>query len=513
MGQEFLFRGRLFGERAIVAYFVALKLILCLFPFEYGFFRDELYNIALSDNLDFGYVDVPPIVPLLLAGVRYLLGTSFLSLHLLPAICGALVVWIVSLMVKRMGGGFNALLLALACVTVAPVYICWESMYTYDAFDKLCWAVMLYMMVSLLKTEDKRYWVFFGIVAGLGLMTKMTALFLGFSIFLALPMTKERRYLLSWQFWGAGAIAFLIFSPYLLWQMKEGLPALEYYKAYVSGKTWPVTPVEFIKNQAVMMNPFAFPVWLLGLYGFVFNKKEKEFRVLGYAYLVILVLCMCLRAKFYLPAPFYTVLLAGGAVAIEQSAKRRSSQGWPTTATVLILMLGLAAVPLVRPVLPVEVFKTCYGRSAYMGIRGERHKLGRLRPHFADRFGWEEMAQNVADVYHRLSEEERSKACVLTQNYGEAGAIWLFGGQHNLPKPISGHLQYYLWGHRGHSGEVAISIGIDLQKLKDHWHTVEKRGEHACSNALRYERYLDIYVCREPKKPLKEMWPSFKHMD
>lgn len=508
MSQKVFSRDRFLGEKAIVVYFVILKLILCLFPFEYGFFRDELYYIALSDNLDFGYVDVPPIVPFLLAGVRYLLGTSFLSLHLLPAICGALVVWIVSLMVKRMGGGFNAQLLALTCVTLAPIYVCWESVYTYDAFDKLCWAAMLYMVVSLLKTEDKKYWIFFGIVAGLGLVTKISILFLGFSIFVALLMTKERRYFLSWQFWVAGAIAFLIFSPYLLWQIRESLPALEYYKAYASGKTWPVTPVEFIKNQAVMMNPFAFPVWLLGLYYFIFNKKGKEFRVLGYAYIVVLILCIYLKAKFYLPAPFYTVLLAGGAVSTEGFAKWR-----PKMATVLILLLGLAAVPLVRPVLPVEVFKKFYGRSAYMGIRGERHELGRLRPHFADRFGWEEMAQNVANVYNSLNEEERSKVCVLTQNYGEAGAIWLFGEQHNLPKPLSGHLQYYLWGHRGHSGEVAISIGIDLQNLKNHFHNVEKRGEHVCLNALRYERCLDIYVCREPKKPLKEMWPSFKYMD
>jgi len=305
MSQKVFFRDKLLGENAIVIYFVITKLILCLFPFEYGFFRDELYYIALSDNLDFGYVDIPPLVPFFLAIVRFLMGTSFISLHLLPAVCGALVVWLVSLMVRKMGGSFSAQLLALTCVTLAPIYLCFESVYTYDAFDKLCWTLMLYVMVSLLKTADKKYWIFFGIVAGFGLMTKITILYLGFSIFSALLMTKDRKYFLSWQLWIGGVIAFLIFSPYILWQVKEGLPALEYYKAYASGKTWPSTPLEFIKNQIVMTNFLAFPVWLSGVYYFIFNKKGRKFKVLGYAYI-----------RFFLPPSYqeatrYLLLLRG----------------------------------------------------------------------------------------------------------------------------------------------------------------------------------------------------------
>ena len=198
MVQKLFSKDKLLGEKSIVGCFVIIKLILCLFPFEYGFFRDELYYIALSDNLDFGYVDVPPIVPFLLAIVRFLLGTSFIALHLLPAVSGALVVWLVSLMVRKMGGGFNAMLLALTCVTLAPIYLCWESTYTYDAFDKLCWTLMLYIMVLFLKTADNKYWIFFGIVAGLGLMTKITILFLVFGILSALILTGDRKCFLCW---------------------------------------------------------------------------------------------------------------------------------------------------------------------------------------------------------------------------------------------------------------------------------------------------------------------------
>jgi len=513
MSQIFFSRERLLGGKAIVIYFVITKLILCLLPFEYGYFRDELYYIVLSDNLDFGYVDIPPLVPFLLAIVRFFLGTSFISLHLLPAVCGAMVVWLVSLMVKELGGNLYAQLLALTCVTLAPIFLCFETVYTYDAFDKLCWTLLLYVMVLLLKTEDKKYWIYFGIVAGLGLMTKISMLFLGFGIFLALLMTKDRKNFLSWQLWIGGLIAFLIFSPYILWQIKEGLPALEYYRNYAIGKTWPTTPLEFIKNQIVVLNVLAAPVWLLGIYYFIFNKNGKKFRVLGYAYFIVLIICIYLKVKFYLPAPFYTVLFAGGAVSIEGFAEKRHFRWLRKIPAIAIFLMGLVSVPFVRPVLPIDLLIKVSGRGVYMGVKGERHRLGRLHQHFADRFGWEEMAATVGEVYNGLNEEDRSKACVLAGNYGEAGAIWFFGEKYNLPKPISGHLQYFIWGSRGYSGEVVIALGVDLEELKEQFNSVNQVAHLKCLLAMNYERYLLIYVCKGPKKPLEEILLSFKHLD
>jgi len=513
MGRKVFSREKLLSEKAILIYFIILKFAICLYPFEYGFFRDELYYIALSDSLDFGYVDVPPITPFLLAVVRFVLGTSFISLHLLPAVSGALVIWLVSLMVKKMGGGFNAHLLTLVCVTLAPIYICFECMYTYDTFDKLCWTTVLYLMILLLKTENKKYLIFLGIAAGLGLMTKMTILYLGFGLFAALLITKNRKYFFTWQAWTGVVIALLLFFPYLVWQIKEGLPVLEYYKYYALEKTWPTTPLEFIKNQIVIMNLLAAPVWFLGIYYFIFNKEGKKFRVLGYAYIIVLIISICLRVKFYLPAPFYTVLFAGGAVFIEEFAQKREIRCLRKAPAIVILLTGLISVPFVRPVLPVEYLLRFGKRGVYLGVRGERHSLGRLHQHFADRFGWDIMAENVAKAYNSLSEEDKSKACILAGNYGEAGAIWYFGEKYNLPKPISGHLQYYIWGPRGYSGEVVIAIGIDPEKLKEHFESVEIAVRHTCLVAIRYERYWWIFVCRGPKKPLEEMWPSFKHMD
>jgi len=504
---------RLTPERAIVALFVLFKLALCLFPFEYGFFRDELYYIALSDNPDFGYVDVPPAVPFLLAIVRPLIGTSFFSLHLLPAVSGALVVWLVSLMVKEMGGRLGAQFLALTCVTLAPIYLCWESTYTYDAFDKLIWVSTLYVVVLLLKTHETKYWLLFGIVVGFGLLTKITILFLVFGILAALAITRERKFYLGWQIWAGAVIALLIATPYLLWQIKEGLPALEYYKNYASAKTWPTTPLEFVKNQILTMNVLAFPVWSCGIYYFLFHRNGRKFRVLGLGYIVVLVVCIILEVKFYLLAPYYTVLFAGGAVLIEEFTEKHKIRRLRRISTTAILLVGLVHVPFARPVVPIEPFVKYTGRSVWEGIKAERVDLGRLPQHFADRFGWEEMAETISIVYNTLSEEEKSKACVLTGNYGEAGAVWVYREKYGLPKPISGHLQFYLWGPRGYSGEVVISLGIQANKLENHFNEVEKVGGLSCRWAISHEKYLDIYLCRGPRKPLEDMWPSFKHLD
>jgi hypothetical protein len=125
------------------------------------------------------------------------------------------------------------------------------------------------------------------------------------------------------------------------------------------------------------------------------------------------------------------------------------------------------------------------------------------------------MARNVAVAYNSLSEQDKAKACILLRNYGEAGAIWVFGDKYGLPKPISGHLQYYIWGPRGYSGEVTISLDEDPEtlNLKIHFDQVKAVTDHACRWAIPYEKYLDVYVCRQPKKPLEEMWSDFKRLD
>ncbi|MHB8055402.1 MAG: glycosyltransferase family 39 protein [Candidatus Aminicenantales bacterium] len=498
----------------VIVLFILIKIFLCLFPFDYGYFRDELYYVALSDNLALGYVDVPPAAPFLLAVVRLLLGTSLMSLHLLPAASGALFVLLCGLMVRKLGGGIFALGLTLTCITLSPQYIGFDSIFTYDTFDKLLWAAVLYLLICLFRSENERLWIPIGLCVGLGLLTKITIVFLVGGLVFGMLLTADRKRLLRPRFWTAAALALLVAGPYLFWQVRNGFPTLEFYSHYASGKTFPVTPLQFILDQVMALNPVAAFVWLIGLGYLLFHKDGKRFRSLGIAYLALLFVFIALKAKFYMLTPFYPPLFAAGAVGFESffRPEKRRFQFVKPTALAAIAVTGLALVPMARPVLPVETFIKY--SSGWTGIKQETHRLAQLPQHYADKFGWPELAAEIASVYRSLPEDERSRAAIFTDNYGEAGAVWLFGRAFGLPLPISGHNQYFLWGPRGASGEVLITFGVDEKDLREVYEEVVEAGRFRHPYVMPYENDRPIFVCRKPKNPsqtLRDFWPQVKN--
>ncbi len=328
-----------------------------------------------------------------------------------------------------------------------------------------------------------------------------------------MSLTKNRKYLVRRKFWMGAALAFLIFLPYLIWQVRNGFPTLEFYANYASGKTYPVTPLQFILDQFVSLNPLAAPVWLLGLFYVLFHKQGRRFRVLGLAYLALLAVFIFLKAKYYMPAPFYPVLFGAGAVLMEEFIdKKKPSFKWLKPVSVAAIFLaGAAMVPMARPVLPVETFID-YSKG-WTGVKQETHDLEKLPQHFADMFGWPELAAEVAKVYRSLPEEERNRACIFADNYGEAGAIWLFGREYGLPRPISGHNQYFLWGPRDCAGDLLIAFGPDEDDLKQAFEDVREAGRFHHDYCMPYENDLPIFICRRPRMSIKEAWPLVKNFN
>src|SRR5215203_513070 len=207
----------LLGANTVLVLLALLKLLVHLLTAEnYGFFRDELYYIAASERLDFGYVDFPPFVALVTAFVRATLGDSLLALRLLPALAGAAVV-LAGLMARELGGGRFAQGLAALAVLVAPNFVVFGTFISMDAFDQLFWVSAVYVLVLILKHDRPRLWLLFGLFAGLGLLTKLTMLPFGFAVLVALLLTPARRQLRSpWPWIGGGiAVAFLV--PYAYW--------------------------------------------------------------------------------------------------------------------------------------------------------------------------------------------------------------------------------------------------------------------------------------------------------
>src|ERR687897_585608 len=243
--------GGWFGATAILAYLASFKLMLHLLTNgNYGYFRDELYYMAAGERLDLGYVDFPPFVALVTAFTRFSLGDSTVALRLFPALAGALVVVLAGLMARELGGGRFAQGLAALATLVAPSFLVMGTFISMDAFDQLFWVSAAYVLILILKRDRPKLWLFFGLIAGLGVLTKITMLYFGFAVFVALLLTSSRKHLLNPWPWLGGAIALVFLLPYVYWQLTHGWPTLEFWSDYRE-KVDPASPVEFIVEQVL----------------------------------------------------------------------------------------------------------------------------------------------------------------------------------------------------------------------------------------------------------------------
>ncbi|MBI2953283.1 MAG: glycosyltransferase family 39 protein [Chloroflexi bacterium] len=514
MVSKVLSRQALLSGTAIVVFVTLVKLILHLATSgQYGYFRDELYYIAASEHLDLGYVDFPAFIAYLTAFVRWLLGESLFSLRFFPAVAGALIVLLTGLMARALGGGRFAQAMASMAALFSGMFLGVNSLLSMDTFDQLWWVLGTYVLIVLFKSGDSRLWLLFGLIAGLGLLTKVTMLYLGFGLVIGLLLTSQRRYLADRWLWVGGLIALGMLLPYILWQVMHGWPTLEFWRVYADGKTYPVSPIDFVVQQIVTSHPLTVPLTLAGLYFYLRAKDGQPYRPLGWIYVSIFVVLMAQKAKFYFLGPTYPMLFAAGAVAVEKFIGQR---GWnwlkPTYASLLIAT-GIAAAPLAAPLLSPDNFVQYMSVLGSNPARMERLEESVMPQYFADRFGWPELATTVAGVYRRLPPEERSKACIFTANYGEAGAIDFFGKAYGLPRAISGHNSYYVWGAGDCTGDVIIFVGMRESDLRNMFDQVEEAARTECRYCMPYENRRPIYVARKPKVSPGAAWPQVKHFD
>ena len=512
--QRPLLSGRtLTGATAILVYLALVKLFLHLLTAgNYGYFRDELYYVAAGEHLDFGYVDFPPLVALVARLTRTLFGDSLIALHVFPALAGALVVVLAGLMARELGGGRFAQGLAALATLIAPNMLVFGTWLSMDAFDQLFWVSCAYVLLLILKRDTPRLWLVFGLIAGLGLLTKLTMLYFGLAVFVALLVTPARRQLLGPWPWLGGALAMLFLLPYVVWEYVHGWPTFEFWANY-GAKIDPSSPVEFFVEQIVTMQPPTLPLWIAGLYYYLFARDGRPVRTLGWIYVLLFAMFLIQNARFYFLAPAYPMLFAAGATVTERFVARRA-WSWIKPAYLVVLCIsGIVVAPLtVVPALPVGTLARITGAAGGdAGVQIETREVAELPQNFADRFGWKKMTETVAGVYEGLPADKREKACILTGNYGEAGAIDFFGPRHDLPGAISGHNSYYTWGPGDCTGEVVISIGVPHDLLKEEFGKTQERATVRCEYCMPDENGLPVYLDQEPKMPLSEAWPKFKH--
>jgi 4-amino-4-deoxy-L-arabinose transferase-like glycosyltransferase len=510
--QKYISRQVLLSDLAILLYLALLTILIhFLTNGGYGYFRDEFYYMACGEHLAWGYVDQPPFAALMVFVTRHLLGDSLFALRFFPAICGGLIVLLTGLMVRELGGGRFAQGLAAVAVIVAPVYLAIDNFFSMNCFDHVFWALAGYIVIRIVKEDKPWLWVFFGLVAGVGLMNKYSIGFLGLGIVVGLALTPARRQFLSKWIWVAGAIAFVIFLPHILWEIHNRFPTLEFIHNATVRKNLPQTPRQFMAGSVIEMHPLTAPIWLAGLAFFFLAKAGKPYRLFGWVYVSILALFLLTRAKPYYLSPAYLFLFAGGAVVIEAFVQQRNWNWLKPASFVLLLAGGAAMAPYVLPVLPVETYLKYQDFIGFKPATEEKGKLGKLPQQYADMFGWENMVATVAKVYNSLSPEEQQKCVIGASNYGEAGAIDFFGKRYGLPHAISSHNNYWIWGPGEKPGEIAIIVGGNPEEYHGMYEDVQQAATVTSEYGRPFETNLPVYLCRRPKVTLQQVWPHIKN--
>jgi hypothetical protein len=482
---------------------------------NYGYFRDELYYIACSNHLAWGYVDQPPLSLFILACVRFLFGDSLIAIRFITAVAGAVTVYLTGLTAREIGGGKFAVFLAALAAFAAPVYLGNAGRYfSMNAFDILFWALTIWLFVRIVKGGPGWLWILFGVSAGLGMLNKYSIGFLLFGLFVGMLLTPERKHLWGKWFWLGAAVGGLIFLPHVVWEVHNGFPTLEFMHNATTLKNTPTPPLEFFHGQLDDVGLANALLWIPGMVFLLFHPRGKPFRHFAFMYAAIFIVMVMQNAKVYYLSPAYPPLLAAGAVFYETL---RAGRIWIRTTIVgMVILLGLVALPFAVPVLPVDDFIQYSRRLGVTPRQEERSSLGALPQYYADMFGWEEMVDIVEIGYRQLPADEQPGCLIYARNYGEAAAVDFFGKSRGLPPAASTHNSYWYWPPAQWDGKAAIIFAsrtdsiASRRDLEQFFGEVRLVGITHNRYAMPFETGRPIFLCRKGRISIKELWARDK---
>ena len=453
---------------------------------RYGFHRDELYFLVAGRRLDWGFVDQPPLTPLIARIVETVGGPSPSALRILPALAIGGVVIMAAAMARRFGGGTKAQIYAAVTAGGTGVALGVGHLFSTAAFDYFFWTLGTWILVRLLAGDDPRWWLGLGLTVGIGLQNKhLIGLFAG-AVLVALLATSQRELLRRiWPWLGVG-IAAAIAIPNLVWQIANDLPALEMAGA-LAGRS--DGPVAFVLEQIGLLSivlalPAAIGLWRLFRY-----PDLRPWRPVGITFTVLFAFFLFTGGKSYYVAPMYPALLAAGALWFD--GLRGVGQRVMIGASALGIFVGLFVA---LPLLPASSMST-------LDATGE---LG-------ETVGWPELVDQVAEVYQLIPADQRIDVAIFTGSYGEAGAIDVLGSEAGLPSAVSGHNNYWLWGPPDHHGPV-IGVGQIGDVLDRICPNTFEAGTISNSYGVQNEEAgLPLYLCLAPERQLADIWDDVRH--
>jgi 4-amino-4-deoxy-L-arabinose transferase-like glycosyltransferase len=474
---------------AIVGAHVA---VLATVAGRYGHHRDELYFLEAAQHLALGYVDQPPLIPLLARVQVELLGTSVASLRVVPALISGATVLLAARLAAELGGGRGAQMLAAGAVAGAAFVLTVGHLLSTATVDFALWLALIVVGVRLLRTDEPRWWMAFGAVAGVALWNKQLVVLL--AVALVGGLVVERRWHLLGSRWllAGGVLALLIASPTIVWQSLSGWPQLEMAQA-LSARLGRENQALLVPMQLLMLGPLLVPIAVAGI-RWLWREDEPRhrFRPLLWAYAIALVLTFATGGRPYYPLPLAAALVVAGTVALTRGDGGRR---WVAAA---VAINAVASLPLALPLLPVEVI----GWTPIAAVN-DTH---------AETVGWPELVDTVAAVVSSLPPADRGSAVLLTGSYGEAGALDRYGPAAGLPQAYSGHNSYWHWRTPPDSATTVIAVRLPEDVLAEHFRTCEPAARIDNGVGLDNEAQgQPIWTCRGLRRSWRDTWPDLRH--
>lgn len=462
----------------------------------YGPHRDELYFLAAGENLAWGYPDQGPLTPALAALMDGLAPDSLTVLRLPSALATAATVLLTGLLARELGASKRAQQIAAGTTAVGSVFLITGHLLSTTTFDLLAWTLITLLVVMAVRTKNDRLWLVAGVVLGLALLNKPLPVFLAIGLLAGVAIAGPRGLLRNPWVWAGAGIALAIWSPWLIWQASEGWPQLDVAAELADGSSTSSEPRwAFLPFQALLVSPLLVPIWVAGLWALFRDPGMRDFRFLGWAWVVLAGLFLLTAGKPYYLAGLFGVLIAAGAPKVDRWLDR----GRPRARRVaLATALGLSAVvsaTLALPVLPETSLDPVIAANEDV----------------AETVGWPELTATVAEVQAMLPPDER--AVIVTINYGEAGAIDRYGSALGLADAFSGHNGYWDWGPPPDEPAPVIAVGFGRDELVGLLSGC--RAEARITNDAEVENEelgRAVYLCDGTAAPWSEIWPEFRRL-
>ena len=462
---------------------------------RYGYHRDELYFRVLAGHPAWGYVDQPPLTPMLARLGIAVFGDHLWSIRIPSIVCALAIVLLVVLLTREFGGGTGAQVLAAAGASSSLVMVAGHLLST-ATVDLVVWLLLILFTVRALLRGQPRWWLAAGVSAGLGTYNKQLVVLLLIGLLAGVLIAGPRAELRSPWLWAGAGIALVLAVPNLVYQFTHDWPQAK-MAAAVSRNKGSDDRVTLLPLQLLLLGLPLAPLWIAGWVGLFRAPRWRAVRTLAWAYPVVLLLVLFTGGQPYYPIGLLLALYAAGCVSTARWAADRTGRR-------ALLAVGVAlnvavSVFAALPVLPV--------RSLPAGVAALNSTQG-------DSIGWPAYVRQVADAYRSLPAADQAVAVIVTGNYGEAGAIDRYGPGYGLPSVYSGHNELYRFGPPPDTAIVVLFVGYDGEEVAG-WFA-------DCTELARLDNGVGVdneeqgnpvLVCRQPRQPWRELWPQLQHYD